>query len=121
MLDTNGRNPFARFGYIEIGKKVDGTFGQVFGGRIQEIKDFKWLDKKQGYDVPLYPQRTVVQFNSTYMELTGRQDRIRGDMTAWSLFFLTIGSYILYAIIMMFNMEIIGDGVCQHSCHLFTN
>lgn len=106
MIDTNGRDPFARFKYSEIGKKVDGTFGTVLGGRVQEIKDFKWLDKKQGYEVPLYPQRTVVQFNSTYMELTGRQDRIRGDITAWALFFLVIASYIFYTIIQTFAITI---------------
>lgn len=61
-------------------------------GRVKELHDFKWLDMQQGYNVSLYPQRTVVQFNSTYMELTGRQDRIRGDVTAWGFFFLIIAS-----------------------------
>lgn len=69
MIDINGRNPFAKFTYREINQKLDSNFGMGLGGRVQEIKDFKWLDKNQGYDVPLYPQRTVVQFNSTYMEL----------------------------------------------------
>ncbi len=90
MIDINGRNPFARLTYREVNQKLDETFGRGLGGRVQEIKDFKWLDKHQKYDVPLYPQRTVVQFNSTYMELTGRQDRIRGDVTFGSIFFLTI-------------------------------
>lgn len=96
MIDINGRNPFAKFTYREVNQKLDKTFGMGLGGRVQEIKDFKWLDKKQGYDVPLYPQRTVVQFNSTYMELTGRQDRIRGDVTFGSIFFLTIISIGIY-------------------------
>ncbi|WP_201634315.1 DUF6708 domain-containing protein [Psychrobacter immobilis] len=96
MIDINGRNPFAKLHYKEINQKLDETFGRGLGGRVQELKDFKWLDKKQGYDVPLYPQRTVVQFNSTYMELTGRQDRIRGDVTFGSIFFLTIISIGIY-------------------------
>ncbi|PKG35744.1 MULTISPECIES: DUF6708 domain-containing protein [Psychrobacter] len=96
MIDINGRNPFAKFTYREVNQKLDKTFGMGLGGRVQELKDFKWLDKKQGYDVPLYPQRTVVQFNSTYMELTGRQDRIRGDVTFGSIFFLTIISIGIY-------------------------
>lgn len=96
MIDINGRNPFAKLHYKEINQKLDDTFGMGLGGRVQEIKDFKWLDKQQGYDVPLYPQRTVVQFNSTYMELTGRQDRIRGDVTFGSLFFLGLISGVIY-------------------------
>ena len=96
MIDINGRNPFAKFTYREVNQKLDKTFGMGLGGRVQELKDFKWLDKKQGYDVPLYPQRTVVQFNSTYMELTGRQDRIRGDVTFGSLFFLGLISGVIY-------------------------
>lgn len=110
MIDTNGRDPFARFKYSEIGKKVDGTFGTVLGGRVQEIKDFKWLDKKQGYEVPLYPQRTVVQFNSTYMELTGRQDRIRGDVTFGSLFFLGLISGVIYlGIVILYDEFLTGS------------
>ncbi|WP_288998585.1 DUF6708 domain-containing protein [uncultured Psychrobacter sp.] len=96
MIDINGRNPFAKFTYREVNQKLDKTFGMGLGGRVQELKDFKWLDKQQGYDVPLYPQRTVVQFNSTYMELTGRQDRIRGDVTFGSLFFLGLISGVIY-------------------------
>ncbi|SLJ84307.1 hypothetical protein [Psychrobacter sp. DAB_AL43B] len=81
MIDINGRNPFAKFTYREVNQKLDNNFGMGLGGRVRELNDFKWLDKNHRYDVPLYPQRTVVQFNSTYMELTGRQDRIRGDVT----------------------------------------
>ncbi|MGM8938586.1 DUF6708 domain-containing protein [Psychrobacter glaciei] len=96
MIDINGRNPFAKLSYKEINQKFGGNFGVGLGGRVQEIKDFKWLDKTQNYDVPLYPQRTVVQFNSTYMELVGRQDRIRGDVTFGSLFFLGLISGVIY-------------------------
>lgn len=96
MIDINGRNPFAKIHYKEINQKLDSNFGMGLGGRVQEIKDFKWLDKNHRYDVPLYPQRTVVQFNSTYLELTGRQDRIRGDVTFGSLFFLSIVSIGIY-------------------------
>ncbi|PKG35745.1 MULTISPECIES: DUF6708 domain-containing protein [Psychrobacter] len=96
MIDINGRNPFAKLNYKEINQKFGGDFGVGLGGQVQEIKDFKWLDKTQNYDVPLYPQRTVVQFNSTYMELVGRQDRIRGDVTFGSLFFLGLISGVIY-------------------------
>lgn len=96
MIDINGRNPFAKLNYKEINQKFGGNFGVGLGGQVQEIKDFKWLDKTQNYDVPLYPQRTVVQFNSTYMELVGRQDRIRGDVTFGSLFFLGLISGVIY-------------------------
>ncbi|MEK6199513.1 MAG: hypothetical protein N2B60_04735 [Psychrobacter sp.] len=96
MIDINGRNPFAKLNYKEINQKFGGNFGVGLGGRVQEIKDFKWLDKTKNYDVPLYPQRTVVQFNSTYMELAGRQDRIRGDVTFGSLFFLGLISGVIY-------------------------
>ena len=96
MIDINGRNPFAKLSYKEINQKFGGNFGVGLGGRVQEIQDFKWLDKTHSYDVPLYPQRTVVQFNSTYMELTGRQDRIRGDVTFGSLFFLGLISGVIY-------------------------
>ena len=92
MIDINGRNPFAKFTYREVNRKLDNNFGMGLGGRVKELHDFKWLDMQQGYNVSLYPQRTVVQFNSTYMELTGRQDRIRGDVTAWGFFFLIIAS-----------------------------
>ncbi|MGO2125832.1 MULTISPECIES: DUF6708 domain-containing protein [unclassified Psychrobacter] len=96
MIDINGRNPFAKLSYKEINQKFGGDFGVGLGGRVQEIQDFKWLDKTHNYNVPLYPQRTVVQFNSTYMELTGRQDRIRGDVTFGSLFFLGLISGVIY-------------------------
>lgn len=96
MIDINGRNPFAKLSYKEVNKKLDENFSMGLGGRVQEIRDFKWLDKTHYYDVPLYPQRTVVQFNSTYMELTGRQDRIRGDVTFGSLFFLGLISGVIY-------------------------
>ncbi|MBE0444811.1 DUF6708 domain-containing protein [Psychrobacter sp. FME5] len=96
MIDINGRNPFAKFTYREVNQKLDNNFGMGLGGRVRELNDFKWLDKNHRYDVPLYPQRTVVQFNSTYMELTGRQDRIRGDVTFGGIFFLTIISIGIY-------------------------
>ncbi len=87
MIDTEGRKPYSRLGYHEFGKQVS---------NLKKLNDFKWLDSQQGYDVPLYPQRTVVQFNSTYMELIGRQDRIRGDVTTWGLFFFSLVAYALY-------------------------
>ncbi|WP_367105297.1 DUF6708 domain-containing protein [uncultured Psychrobacter sp.] len=87
MIDTEGRKPYSKLGYHEVGKQVS---------NLKKISDFKWLDKQQGYDVPLYSQRTVVQFNSTYMELIGRQDRIRGDITTWGFFFFSLIVYALY-------------------------
>ena len=93
MIDTEGRKPYSKLRYYEVGKKVS---------NLKKISDFKWLDKKQIHDVPLYPQRTVVQFNSTYMELTGRQDRIRGDVTVWGLFFFGLVTYALYVMGVLF-------------------
>lgn len=95
MIDTEGRKPYSRLGYSEVGKQVS---------NLKKISDFKWLDKNHCYSVPLYPQRTVVQFNSTYIELTGRQDRIRGDVTSWGIFFLSLVSYALYVMGAMYFM-----------------
>lgn len=74
MIDINGRNAFAKLSYKEVNKKLDDNFSMGLGERFQEIRDFKWLDKTHHCDVPLYPQRTIVQFNSTYLELLDRQD-----------------------------------------------
>ncbi|WP_201513132.1 DUF6708 domain-containing protein [Psychrobacter alimentarius] len=93
MIDTEGRKPYSKLKYHEVGKNVS---------NLKKISDFKWLDKKQIHDVPLYPQRTVVQFNSTYMELIGRQDRIRGDVTVWGLFFFGLVTYALYVMGVLF-------------------
>ncbi len=93
MIDTEGRKPYSRLGYHEVGKQIS---------NLKKISDFKWLDNQQGYDVPLYPQRTVVQFNSTYMELTGRQDRTRGDVTTWGLFFFSLVAYALYVMSVLY-------------------
>lgn len=93
MIDTEGRKPYSKLRYYEVGKNVS---------NLKKISDFKWLDKKQIHDVPLYPQRTVVQFNSTYMELIGRQDRIRGDVTVWGLFFFGLVTYALYVMGVLF-------------------
>lgn len=93
MIDTEGRKPYSKLRYYEVGKNVS---------NLKKISDFKWLDKKQIHDVPLYPQRTVVQFNSTYMELIGRQDRIRGDVTVWGLFFFGLVTYALYGMGVLF-------------------
>lgn len=110
MIDINGRNPFAKLSYKEVNKKLDENFSMGLGGRVQEIRDFKWLDKTHYYDVPLYPQRTVVQFNSTYMELTGRQDRIRGDVTFGSLFFLGLISGVIYlGIVILYDEFLTGS------------
>lgn len=93
MIDTEGRKPYSKLRYYEVGKNVS---------NLKKIGDFKWLDKKQIHDVPLYSQRTVVQFNSTYMELIGRQDRIRGDVTVWGLFFFGLVTYALYVMGVLF-------------------
>ena len=93
MIDTEGRKPYSKLRYYEVGKNVS---------NLKKISDFKWLDKKQIHDVPLYSQRTVVQFNSTYMELIGRQDRIRGDVTVWGLFFFGLVTYALYGMGVLF-------------------
>ncbi|UJF24545.1 hypothetical protein L0B52_09500 [Suttonella sp. R2A3] len=63
------------------------------------------LNQSVKHDVPLRPQRTVIQFNSTYMELIDRWDATRGEVASWfSLFlggFLALTSMLAYFIVDM--------------------
>lgn len=97
MIHLNGRHPIAKMGYLEVGKQIGISLGYIDTKTCKGGDDFTWLDN-EGYPeiTELLPQRTVVQFNSTYMELIGRHDRVKGDVVAWSLFFLTIGGSMLY-------------------------
>lgn len=73
MIHLNGRHPIANMGYLEVGKQIGVSLGYIDIHTCKGGDDFKWLDTA-GYPeiTELLPQRTVVQFNSTYMELTGR-------------------------------------------------
>ena len=82
VVDMEGRfrltkkPPFLTPGYQAVGQKLDDVKG---------IRKRVPLEKYTTYDVPLHPQQTVVQFNSTYLETTGRNERRRGDAVGWGL------------------------------------
>ena len=82
VVDMEGRfrltkkPPFLTPGYQAVGQKLDDVKG---------IRKRVPLEKDKNYDVPLQPQQTVVQFNSTYLETTGRNERRRGDAVGWGL------------------------------------
>ena len=82
VVDMEGRfrltkkPPFVTPGYQAIGQKIDDVKG--IHKRVQ-------LGKDKTYDVPLHPQQMIVQFNSTYLETTGRNERRRGDAVGWGL------------------------------------
>ncbi|PKG36761.1 MULTISPECIES: DUF6708 domain-containing protein [Psychrobacter] len=83
LVDMEGRfrltkkPPFLTPGYQAVGQKL---------ADVKGIHEKVPLDKYKTYDVPLHPQQTVVQFNSTYLETTGRNERRRGDAVGWGLF-----------------------------------
>lgn len=97
MIHLNGRHPIAKMGYLEVDKQIGISLGYIDTKTCKGGDDFTWLNN-EGYPevTELLPQRTVVQFNSTYMELIGRHDRVKGDVVAWSLFFLIIGGSMFY-------------------------
>lgn len=76
LIDMNGRLgfkkrfPYIYRGYWHIGSNIDDLKG---------IEHIVPLRKSRSYDLPLHPQQTVVQLNSTYLETIGRNDRRRGD------------------------------------------
>ena len=90
FVDMEGRfrltkkPPFLTPGYQAVGQKL---------AEVKGIHDTVPLDKYKTYDVPLHPQQTVVQFNSTYLETTGRNERRRGDAVGWELCLGFIGVF----------------------------
>jgi len=100
LVDMEGRfrltkkPPFLTPGYQAVGQKLDDAKG---------IYKRVPLEKDKTYEVPLHPQQTVVQFNSTYLETTGRNERRRGDAVGWGLCLgfvgVSISNGILYMII----------------------
>ncbi|PJX20258.1 hypothetical protein CAP50_12360 [Psychrobacter sp. L7] len=100
LVDMEGRfrltkkPPFLTPGYQAVGQKLDDVKG---------IYKRVPLEKDKTYEVPLHPQQTVVQFNSTYLETTGRNERRRGDAVGWGLCLgfvgVSISNGILYMII----------------------
>ncbi|MGP5210122.1 MULTISPECIES: DUF6708 domain-containing protein [Psychrobacter] len=99
VVDMEGRfrltkkPPFLTPGYQAVGQKLDDVKG---------IRKRVLLEKDTTYDVPLQPQQTVVQFNSTYLETTGRNERRRGDAVGWGLALgfvgLSVSNGIIFAI-----------------------
>lgn len=57
--------------------KTYNTIGQPYKKEYEAYR----LYQQQDYGLPLRPQRTVVQFNSTYMELVDRWESERGEIT----------------------------------------
>ena len=82
VVDMEGRfrltkkPPFLTPGYQAVGQKLVDVKG---------IHETVPLDKYKNYDVPLHPQQTVVQFNSTYLETTVRNERRRCVAVGWGL------------------------------------
>ncbi|WP_201590626.1 DUF6708 domain-containing protein [Psychrobacter fozii] len=71
-----------------IGRGKNGTYDTL--GKAYKVDHLQHeLYPYQKLDYPLRPQRTVVQFNSTYMELVDMWDSIRGEMV-WSQLFLSL-------------------------------
>jgi len=100
LVDMEGRfrltkkPPFLTPGYQAVGQKI---------ADVKGIHKTVELEKDKIYDVPLHPQQTVVQFNSTYLETTGRNERRRGDAVGWGLSLgfvgVSVSNGILYMII----------------------
>jgi len=107
MIHINGRHPIAKMGYLEVGKQIGVSLGYIDVHTCKGGDDFKWLNE-EGYPeiTELLPQRTVVQFNSTYMELIGRHDRVKGTSTAWMVFFVGSIGYTIYALILGVQLTI---------------
>lgn len=88
IVDMEGRfrltkkPPFLTPGYQAVGQKL---------ADVKGIHKTVSLEKDKTYDVPLHPQQTVVQFNSTYLETTGRNERRRGDAVGWGLLIGFVG------------------------------
>ncbi|WP_201590621.1 DUF6708 domain-containing protein [Psychrobacter fozii] len=96
LNDMEGREPFRIRGhkfpfifldYRQIGNNIK---RQKYTDRI------KLLDQKVKNEVPLFSQQTVVQFNSTYLETTDRNEIRRGDTTALGFIFGSILLGFLY-------------------------
>lgn len=92
LIDMNGRLgfkkrfPYIYRGYWHIGSNIDDLKG---------IEHIVPLRKSRSYDLPLHPQQTVVQLNSTYLETIGRNDRRRGDAVVVSGALAGLGIYML--------------------------
>lgn len=107
MIHANGRHPIAKMGYLEVGKQIGISLGYIDTKTCKGGDDFTWLNS-EGYPevTELLPQRTVVQFNSTYMELIGRHDRVKGTATSWMIFFIGGISYAIYNFIIGIQLTI---------------
>ncbi|MDN3453444.1 MULTISPECIES: DUF6708 domain-containing protein [unclassified Psychrobacter] len=67
--------------FIDLtGRSRNKTYSSIGKPYKEEYKAYHLCQDKH-YGLPLRPQRTVVQFNSTYMELVDRWESARGEIT----------------------------------------
>lgn len=107
LIDMHGRLgfkkrfPYIYRGYWHIGSNIDNLKG---------IEHIVPLSKSRNYNVPLHPQQTVVQFNSTYLETTGRNDRRRGDAVFVSGALAGLGIY-MFSVSIYFILDSLVKGI----------
>ena len=92
-----------------IGRGKNGTYDTL--GKAYKVDNLQHeLRPYQKLDYPLRPQRTVVQFNSTYMELVDMWDFIRGEIVWSQLFLSLVAIFILGTSSYIFYLEINKNG-----------
>ncbi|MGO3467659.1 MAG: hypothetical protein ACTIM6_13105, partial [Psychrobacter sp.] len=92
-----------------IGRGKNGTYDTL--GKAYKVDNVQHeLRPYQKLDYPLRPQRTVVQFNSTYMELVDMWDFIRGEIVWSQLFLSLVAIFILGTSSYIFYLEINKNG-----------
>lgn len=92
-----------------IGRGKNRTYDTL--GKVYKVDNLNYeLTPYQRYDYPLRPQRTVVQFNSTYMELIDMWDFIRGEIVWSQLFISLVAIFILGTSSYIFYLEINKNG-----------
>lgn len=75
-----------------IGRGKNRTYDTI--GKVYKVDNVNYeLTPYQRYDYLLRPQRTVVQFNSTYMELVDMWESIRGNIVWSQLLILSVAFF----------------------------
>lgn len=75
-----------------IGRGKNKTYDTI--SKVYKVDNLNYeLTPYQRYDYPLRPQRTVVQFNSTYMELVDMWESIRGNIVWSQLLILSVAFF----------------------------
>ena len=93
-----------------IGRGKNGTYDTL--GKAYKVDNLQHeLYPYQKLDYPLRPQRTVVQFNSTYMELVDMWDFIRGEIVWSQLLILIVVLFGIGTFFLMLRMMFIQDGI----------